>query len=251
MGRQTAGPMNMQSRSGDNETSMRGSPPEGSSMINLHQQGASRTAIPCAACKLLRRKCVQECPFAPYFPPSEPHKFASVHKIFGASNVSKMLMEVPEQQRGDVANSLVYEANARIRDPVYGCLGAISALQQEAQALQSELHAVRTQIMRYRFQESAMAAAASAHHHISSNNNTSSQLNSINANNNTSGPSLIAPLAFKVPSSTPHVSSSLSSSTQTTVNSASTEQYAIGSPESTMASVDLKERFWSQLHQSC
>jgi hypothetical protein len=29
--------------------------------------------------------------FAPYFPPEDPHKFAIVHKVFGASNVSKML----------------------------------------------------------------------------------------------------------------------------------------------------------------
>lgn len=46
---------------------------------------------PCASCKLLRRRCAEDCTFAPYFPPDDPHKFAIVHKIFGASNVSKML----------------------------------------------------------------------------------------------------------------------------------------------------------------
>lgn len=54
--------------------------------------GALNTITPCAACKLLRRRCAQECPFSPYFSPHEPNKFASVHKVFGASNVSKMLM---------------------------------------------------------------------------------------------------------------------------------------------------------------
>lgn len=54
--------------------------------------GKLNTVTPCAACKLLRRRCAQECPFSPYFSPHEPHKFASVHKVFGASNVSKMLM---------------------------------------------------------------------------------------------------------------------------------------------------------------
>ncbi|KAI5081737.1 hypothetical protein GOP47_0001480 [Adiantum capillus-veneris] len=72
----------------------------GSSM-QAHQQlvgnagtssGAAAIVTPCAACKLLRRRCAQECPFAPYFSPHEPHKFACVHKIYGASNVSKMLM---------------------------------------------------------------------------------------------------------------------------------------------------------------
>jgi hypothetical protein len=52
------------------------------------KQGA---ASPCAACKLLRRRCAQDCVFAPYFPADEPHKFANVHKVFGASNVNKML----------------------------------------------------------------------------------------------------------------------------------------------------------------
>ncbi|KAH7537647.1 hypothetical protein FEM48_Zijuj03G0115000 [Ziziphus jujuba var. spinosa] len=107
----------------------------------LGPPGTLNTITPCAACKLLRRRCAQECPFSPYFSPHEPQKFASVHKVFGASNVSKMLMEVPESQRADAANSLVYEANVRLRDPVYGCMGAISALQQQVQTLQAELNA--------------------------------------------------------------------------------------------------------------
>ncbi|KAF5752613.1 LOB domain-containing protein 15 [Tripterygium wilfordii] len=119
----------------------------------LGPPGTLNTITPCAACKLLRRRCAQECPFSPYFSPHEPHKFASVHKVFGASNVSKMLMEVPESQRADAANSLVYEANLRLRDPVYGCMGAISALQQQVQGLQAELNAVRTEILKYKYRE--------------------------------------------------------------------------------------------------
>ncbi|ANM61674.1 unnamed protein product [Arabidopsis thaliana] len=111
------------------------------------------TVTPCAACKLLRRRCAEECPFSPYFSPHEPHKFAAVHKVFGASNVSKMLLEVGESQRGDAANSLVYEANLRLRDPIYGCMGAISALQHHIQSLQSELTTVRTEILRHKYQE--------------------------------------------------------------------------------------------------
>ncbi|KAE8713473.1 LOB domain-containing protein 13 [Hibiscus syriacus] len=107
----------------------------------LGPPGSLNTITPCAACKLLRRRCADECPFSPYFSPHEPHRFASVHKVFGASNVSKMLMEVPESQRADAANSLVYEANLRLRDPVYGCMGAIVSLQQQMQILQTELNA--------------------------------------------------------------------------------------------------------------
>ncbi|KAG9445465.1 hypothetical protein H6P81_016805 [Aristolochia fimbriata] len=121
----------------------------------LGPPGALNAITPCAACKLLRRRCAQECPFSPYFSPHEPQKFASVHKVFGASNVSKMLMEVPENQRADAANSLVYEANVRLRDPVYGCMGAISALQQQVQSLQAELNAVRAEIIKYKYRENS------------------------------------------------------------------------------------------------
>ncbi|KAM7494737.1 hypothetical protein LguiB_029346 [Lonicera macranthoides] len=127
----------------------------------LGPPGTLNTITPCAACKLLRRRCAQECPFSPYFSPHEPQKFASVHKVFGASNVSKLLMEVPADQRADAANSLVYEANLRLRDPVYGCMGAISALQQEVQSLQAQLNVVRGEIMRYKYRETNIVLPSS------------------------------------------------------------------------------------------
>ncbi|CAI0476574.1 unnamed protein product, partial [Linum tenue] len=64
----------------------------------------------------LRRKCTPECVFAPYFPPDQPAKFASVHLVFGASNVAKLLNEIPAAQRDDAVNSLAYEAEARLND---------------------------------------------------------------------------------------------------------------------------------------
>ncbi|KAL2896250.1 LOB domain-containing protein 12 [Bienertia sinuspersici] len=102
---------------------------------------------PCASCKLLRRRCAKDCIFAPYFPSDDPQKFAIVHKIFGASNVSKMLQELAVHQRGDAVSSLVYEANARMRDPVYGCVGAISYLQNQVQQLQMQLAMAQTEIL--------------------------------------------------------------------------------------------------------
>ncbi|KAL8144564.1 LOB domain-containing protein 15-like [Apium graveolens] len=140
--------------------------------LTLRNSGSLNTITPCAACKLLRRRCAQECPFSPYFSPHEPQKFASVHKVFGASNVSKLLLEVPESQRADAANSLVYEANVRLRDPVYGCMGAISALQQQIQSLQVELGAVRDEIQRYnkyytrKTNTTTALSVVPTHHHV-------------------------------------------------------------------------------------
>lgn len=110
---------------------------------------------PCAACKFLRRKCMPGCIFAPYFPPEEPHKFANVHKIFGASNVTKLLNELLPHQREDAVNSLAYEAEARVRDPVYGCVGAISYLQRQVHRLQKELDAANADLAHYGLSTSA------------------------------------------------------------------------------------------------
>ncbi|KAK4257036.1 hypothetical protein QN277_006680 [Acacia crassicarpa] len=110
---------------------------------------SSSYSSPCAACKFLRRKCMPGCIFAPYFPPEEPQKFAHVHKIFGASNVTKLLNELLPHQREDAVNSLAYEAEARVRDPVYGCVGAISFLQRQVQRLQKELDAANADLLRY------------------------------------------------------------------------------------------------------
>ncbi|KAF2295166.1 hypothetical protein GH714_031809 [Hevea brasiliensis] len=104
---------------------------------------------PCAACKFLRRKCTQECVFAPYFPPDQPQKFANVHRVFGASNVAKLLNELNTVQREDAVNSLAYEAEARLRDPVYGCVGLISILQHRLKELQSDLYNAKKELAHY------------------------------------------------------------------------------------------------------
>ncbi|GLU19982.1 hypothetical protein SLE2022_362010 [Rubroshorea leprosula] len=109
----------------------------------------SSSNSPCAACKFLRRKCTQECVFAPYFPPDQPQKFSNVHKVFGASNVAKILNELNASQREDAVNSLAYEAEARLRDPVYGCVGLISILQHRLKQVQSDLEHAKKELATY------------------------------------------------------------------------------------------------------
>nr|WKV35345.1 lateral organ boundaries domain protein 8 [Ipomoea batatas] len=121
---------------------------------------------PCASCKLLRRRCAKDCIFAPYFPPDDPHKFAIVHKVFGASNISKMLQELPVQQRADAVSSLVYEANARMRDPVHGCVGAISYLQNQVSQLQMQLAVAQAEILCIQMQHQEPAAILPPHHQL-------------------------------------------------------------------------------------
>lgn len=87
---------------------------------------------PCGACKFLKRKCWPQCIYAPYFDSDQGiTQFTMVHKVFGASNVSKLLQNIPLYKRRDAVNTLIYEALARLRDPVYGCVGEIITLQQQ------------------------------------------------------------------------------------------------------------------------
>ncbi|OIW01518.1 hypothetical protein TanjilG_19444 [Lupinus angustifolius] len=113
---------------------------------------------PCAACKILRRRCVERCVLAPYFPPNDPIKFTIAHRVFGASNIIKFLQELPESQREDAVSSMVYEANARIRDPIYGCAGAISQLQNQINELQAQLAKAQAEIINMHFQHSNLVA---------------------------------------------------------------------------------------------
>ncbi|KAK4859120.1 hypothetical protein QYF36_027176 [Acer negundo] len=104
---------------------------------------------PCAACKFRRQKCTQECVFAPYFTPDQPQKFAKVHEVFGASNVAKLLNELGANLREDAVNSLAYEADMQLRDPVYRCVGLLSILQHRLKLVQNDLYNAKKELSTY------------------------------------------------------------------------------------------------------
>ncbi|KAK6137724.1 hypothetical protein DH2020_028536 [Rehmannia glutinosa] len=126
---------------------------------------------PCAACKILRRRCVEKCVLAPYFPPTEPLKFTIAHRVFGASNIIKLLQELPEDQRADAVNSMVYEAHARLRDPIYGCTGAICHLQKQISDLQAELAKAQAEILNMQCQNANLCEQLSCKSQILASQN--------------------------------------------------------------------------------
>ncbi|KAL5209696.1 hypothetical protein ABZP36_005319 [Zizania latifolia] len=122
---------------------------------------------PCAACKVLRRRCADGCVLAPYFPPTEPAKFTTAHRVFGASNIIKLLQDLPESARADAVSSMVYEAEARLRDPVYGCAGAVCRLQKEANELKVQLARAQADLLNAQAQHAnlvALVCVELAHH---------------------------------------------------------------------------------------
>lgn len=64
------------------------------------------------------------------------------------------MQQLPVHVRGEAAECMCFEANSRVRDPVYGCVGIISQLQQQIIQVQTELMKTQGEIAFY-----------NAHHH--------------------------------------------------------------------------------------
>ena len=66
--------------------------------------------------------------------------------------------ELPESQRADAVTSMVYEASSRIRDPVYGCAGAICQLQKQVNELQAQLAKAQGELVNMQLQQANLVA---------------------------------------------------------------------------------------------
>lgn len=60
------------------------------------------------------------------------------------------MQELSEHKRSDAVSAMVYEAKARVRDPVYGCVGAISSLQNQVDVLQAQLALAQAEVVQLR-----------------------------------------------------------------------------------------------------
>lgn len=120
---------------------------------------------PCA-CKDARHKSKEECVFAPYL---KPEKYANLLcKVFDISNMAKLLMdEVEPSQRQAFVDSLCFEAEARIRDPVMGCSGLIRILESRRQVIKLQLEIAKMELrgmLRTIHRRNRMAQRQNHHH---------------------------------------------------------------------------------------
>ncbi|GAB2259838.1 hypothetical protein Droror1_Dr00010693 [Drosera rotundifolia] len=116
---------------------------------------APSSNAPCAACKVQRRKCVADCIFAPYFPPDNQEKFIKVHKAFGAARIGNLLKEINPAHREATVTGLVYEAESRLADPMYGPVAHIFVLQSELKKLIQYLEHYRMELAYFNSQGGA------------------------------------------------------------------------------------------------
>ncbi|KAL3526480.1 hypothetical protein ACH5RR_011136 [Cinchona calisaya] len=149
------------------------------------------TSPACAACKYQRRKCSSECILAPYFPANQHKAFQNAHRLFGVSNIMKILKQLnTSEQKEEAMKSIKYESDMRERYPVYGCAGIICQLRQQLRLAIEELHYVYSQLSPYREHFLNNQQLGSASHY-----SPHSQLQ-LGINNN-STPNFDAPLVFQ------------------------------------------------------
>ncbi|XP_068641145.1 LOB domain-containing protein 27-like [Aristolochia californica] len=134
------------------------------------------TSQACAACKYQRRKCSSDCPLAPYFPPDQPKQFQNAHKLFGVSNILKILKNLDPNQKVEAMRSIVFQANIRDKFPVHGCYGIVHNLHNQVQQAEQELEIVNTQLAMFRQHHYQMKMEQQQHHISSSPSPPSSQL---------------------------------------------------------------------------
>ncbi|TYK09538.1 LOB domain-containing protein 2 [Cucumis melo var. makuwa] len=99
--------------------------------MQRHNNGLLQATPACAACKHQRKKCHETCPLAPYFPADRNREFQAVHKVFGVSNVTKMVKNVREEDKRKAVDSLIWEAVCRQNDPVLGPYGEYKRVLEE------------------------------------------------------------------------------------------------------------------------
>ncbi|KAG6505537.1 hypothetical protein ZIOFF_037893 [Zingiber officinale] len=91
--------------------------------------GSGGASQACAVCKFQRRRCRPECLLAPFFPAKDAAKFQNAHRLFGVSNIQKIVRPLDPLQRAVAMETIIYESDMRAADPVSGCLGVVHQLQ--------------------------------------------------------------------------------------------------------------------------
>lgn len=116
----------------------------------------------CAACKYQRRKCAPDCILAPYFPHHRQRQFLNAHKLFGVSNITKIIRYLDQPDKDQAMRTIIYQSDVRANDPVGGCYRIIRDLQRQIEYTRAELQVVLHQLAICRAQNQSHQH----HHHM-------------------------------------------------------------------------------------
>lgn len=116
-------------------------------------RNGNSTTQACAACKYQRRKCAPDCILAPYFPHDRQRQFLNAHKLFGVSNITKIIKFLSPQDKDQAMRTIIYQSDMRAADPVGGCYRYILDLQSQIEYYRAELELVLQQLAIFRAQQ--------------------------------------------------------------------------------------------------
>ncbi|KFK38737.1 hypothetical protein AALP_AA3G153800 [Arabis alpina] len=140
----------------------------------------------CAACKYQRRKCAPDCLLAPYFPHDRHRQFLNAHKLFGVSNITKIIKSLSPPDKDAAMHTIMFQSDARANDPVGGCYDIIRKLQLQIQYTKNELEFVLQQLAMFR--DRAHQQQQEPHIQMQEPEDISSFSSSCNLNNNNTIP---------------------------------------------------------------
>ncbi|CAA7388004.1 unnamed protein product [Spirodela intermedia] len=106
----------------------------------------------CFACRRQHRRCGSECPLAPFFPLDQPQRFENARRLFGVSNILKILSGIDPALQPDAMRSIIYESDCRAHFPVEGCLAVIRHLLHQLRCAEIELAFLTNEIAHHRSQ---------------------------------------------------------------------------------------------------
>ncbi|KAG2728796.1 hypothetical protein I3760_01G221100 [Carya illinoinensis] len=114
--------------------------------MNINPRHGNGTTQACAACKYQRRKCAPDCILAPYFPHDRQRQFLNAHKLFGVSNITKVIKNLDQPDKDEAMRTIIFQSDMRANDPVGGCYRMIRDLQRLIDYNKAELEIVLHQL---------------------------------------------------------------------------------------------------------
>ncbi|GMN53106.1 hypothetical protein TIFTF001_022252 [Ficus carica] len=115
---------------------------------------------PCAACKTQRKRCNMFCEVSSLFPQTKSKEYQNAHRLFGSSNIQKMIVSIKPSEVDVCADSILTEGLAGKNDPEHGCYGLVGNLKAEVDAAERELAAIKRLLALCKNDQATDAAAA-------------------------------------------------------------------------------------------
>ncbi|KAK7255600.1 hypothetical protein RIF29_29013 [Crotalaria pallida] len=140
-------------------------------MNNNNSRNGNNTTQACAACKYQRRKCAPDCILAPYFPHDHQRQFLNAHKLFGVSNITKIIKFLDPHDKDQAMRTIIYQSDMRANDPVGGCYRYIQDLTAQIEYYRTELELVLHQLVLFRAQHHQQHQQQQVYNPIMSNVN--------------------------------------------------------------------------------